>query len=393
MRTRMSGGVGRVIRKDDPYPISASSLRGGRLQLIETLPILQRLWIIARDHAIGRIVQRKLNGERAMKTRAPRNRTITCTNEELTSYRQQLLTLEHKTSLADIESKIICQDFHEAAALLPTAFVDLLIVDPPYNLSKDYNGSKFKERSAADYIAWFRDVIAKLKPMLKQNSSIYFCSDWKTSILIAPILEESFCLRNRITWERDKGRGAKANWKNNTEDIWFCTNSNEYVFNLDDVKMKRKVVAPYRQDDGKPKDWDEEDDGNYRLTCPSNIWTDLTVPFWSMPENTDHPTQKPEKLISKLILASTNEGDFVFDPFQGSGTTSVVAKKLKRRFCSIEQNEEYCCWAAKRLAIADDTPEIQGYVGGVFWERNSLSEQKPSKQSSKSVESMSLFDV
>ena len=68
--------------------------------------------------------------------------------------------------------------------------------------------------------------------------------------------------------------------------------------------------------------------GNFRDTHPSNLWTDISVPFWSMPENTDHPTQKAEKLIAKLVLASTNPGDFVFDPFLGSGTSSVVAKKL-----------------------------------------------------------------
>ena len=200
-----------------------------------------------------------------------------------------------------------------------------------------------------------------------------------------------FIVRNRITWEREKGRGAKTNWKNNTEDIWFCTTSNEYTFNVDAVKLKRKVIAPYRDKEGKPKDWNEGVDGNFRLTHPSNIWTDITIPFWSMPENTDHPTQKPEKLIAKLMLASSNEGDFVFDPFLGSGTTAVVARKLSRRFSGIEQNEEYCCWASKRLAGASLENSIQGYADGVFWERNSLSEQKPKKKSAKN--SMSLFDA
>jgi site-specific DNA-methyltransferase (adenine-specific) len=115
------------------------------------------------------------------------------------------------------------------------------------------------------------------------------------------------------------------------------------------------------------------------LTHPSNIWTDLTVPFWSMPENTDHPTQKPEKLIAKLILASSNPGDLVFDPFNGSGTTCVVAKKLERQFCGLEQNRSYCCWALKRLAIADNVTTIQGYSDGVFWERNSLNAQSSKK--------------
>lgn len=223
-------------------------------------------------------------------------------------------------------------------------------------------------------------MISQLKPTLKPTASVYVCADWKTSILIAPILAESFEVKNRITWEREKGRGSTSNWKNNTEDIWFCTCSRDYTFHVDLVKLKRKVLAPYRDSNGRPKDWDEDETGNFRLTHPSNIWTDLTVPFWSMPENTDHPTQKPEKLIAKLMLASSNEGDFVFDPFNGSGTTSVVARKLGRHFLGIEQNQEYCCWTLKRLAIAERVSKIQGYADGVFWERNSLCEQRSKRQ-------------
>ena len=132
-------------------------------------------------------------------------------------------------------------------------------------------------------------------------------------------------IRNRIIWQREKGRGAKANWKNATEDIWFGTKSEEYYFNVDAVKQKRKVIAPYREN-GKPKDWEETEEGNFRLTYPSNFWDDISIPYWSMPENTDHPTQKPEKLIAKLILASCPKNGIVLDPFLGSGTTSVVAK-------------------------------------------------------------------
>jgi site-specific DNA-methyltransferase (adenine-specific) len=100
-----------------------------------------------------------------------------------------------------------------------------------------------------------------------------------------------------------------------------------------------------------------------------------------MPENTDHPTQKPEKLLAKIILASTNKGDFVFDPFLGSGTTAVVAKKLGRKFTGIEIDEYYCALALKRLESANKDMRIQGYEDGVFWERNTLIEQVKSKKS------------
>jgi len=274
---------------------------------------------------------------------------------------------------------VIHQDVFDAIRHFPQRFVDLLILDPPYNLSKDFNGHLFKAKETQEYTGWFNSLLSRLKHTLKPDATVYVCSDWKTSLLIAPVLEEHFCVRNRITWEREKGRGAKANWKNNTEDIWFCTIGEDFIFDVEAVKLKRKVIAPYRDAEGKPKDWDESAEGNFRLTHPSNIWTDITVPFWSMRENTDHPTQKPEKLIAKLILASSREGAFVFDPFLGSGTTAVVCKKLNRRYVGIEQNLEYCCWTQKRLDRAATDPSIQGYADGVFWERNSLNDQKGDK--------------
>ena len=112
-----------------------------------------------------------------------------------------------------------------------------------------------------------------------------------------------------------------------------------------------------------------------------------------MPENTDHPTQKPEKLIAKLVLASSRPGDLVFDPFLGSGTTSVVSQKLDRRFCGIELNREYCCWALKRLLQAQKDTSIQGYADGVFWERNSLNDQNAgTTRKTSPAETMGLFN-
>jgi site-specific DNA-methyltransferase (adenine-specific) len=285
------------------------------------------------------------------------------------------VTIEHDADLRDVTNTIVHQDIWAVAPHLPTQFVDVLVLDPPYNLSKTYNGLVFQEKQQGEYQQWFAQVIHLLKPTLKPTATVYVCADWKTSLVIAPVLEATFHIRNRITWEREKGRGTKTNWKNSSEDIWFCTLSDQYTFNVDAVKIKRKVIAPYRTPDGKPKDWDKEENGNFRLTYPSNIWTDITVPFWSMPENTDHPTQKPEKLIAKLVLASSHMGDMVFDPFLGSGTTAVVARKLGRQFLGVEIDQEYCCWAMKRLSRAKEDPTIQGYRNKVFWERNTSNDQ------------------
>ena len=157
------------------------------------------------------------------------------------------------------------------------------------------------------------------------------------------------------------------------------TMSDKFHFDVEAVKLKRKVIAPYKDQSGVAKDWNEESDGKFRITYPSNLWTDISIPFWSMPENTDHPTQKPEKLLAKIILASSKKGSVVFDPFLGSGTTSVTAKKLGRKYVGIELDEYYCLLSEKRLNLANHDKSIQGYNGGVFWERNTMNESSAGK--------------
>lgn len=304
--------------------------------------------------------------------RAPLNRTITLTKKEKDTYRPHLIKLNRPASTQQILNKVIHQDIFEAVDLLPSKFVDLLFIDPPYNLTKSFNSNSFKHTSTQQYMEWMDSWLQKMTRLLKPTASIYICGDWRSSSAIHLLCEKYFIIKNRITFEREKGRGAKKNWKNNSEDICFCTVSNNYTFNADAVKLKRKVLAPYREK-GQPKDWTEENGEKYRLTYPSNIWTDITIPFWSMPENTPHPTQKPEKLLARIILASSNEGDLIFDPFSGVGTTGVVAQKLKRNFLMVEIDEEYCLYALKRLKIAEQNPTIQGYSHGIFLERNTFS--------------------
>ncbi|MFA6074918.1 MAG: site-specific DNA-methyltransferase [Negativicutes bacterium] len=311
------------------------------------------------------------------KERAKKNRTLTLTDVEYRRLKKQLASQICPGIEASIDNKIYCGILERYVSEFPKAAIDLLIIDPPYNINKNYHGNKFSECSEESYASYLSAWFESLLPLLKQTASVYVCCDWKSSNVIFSLLNKYLIVRNRITWQREKGRGAQNNWKNCMEDIWFATVSDNYYFDAEAVKQKRRVLAPYR-DNGVPKDWNEEDGGKFRLTAPSNFWDDISIPFWSMPENTDHPTQKPEKLIAKLILASSKTGDMVFDPFLGSGTTAVVAKKLGRRFCGVEQNEEYCVWAMKRLEIADKDTTIQGYVDQVFWERNTLNEQMKS---------------
>lgn len=314
------------------------------------------------------------------KTKAPRNRTLTVSGAEYDYYSEKLHRPEDGfASLSMIQDKTILGDMSDIIKEIPDCIFDLIVLDPPYNLSKDFNGMLFKktdDKSYTDYLSsWFEEIVRTLKP----SGSLYLCGDWRSTAALYNVMASNMIVRNRITWQREKGRGAKSNWKNAMEDIWFGTkHKTKFYFDVEAVKMKRRVIAPYKKN-GKPKDWEETESGNFRLTYPSNFWDDISVPYWSMPENTNHPTQKPEKLIAKLILASCPEKGVVFDPFLGSGTTSVVAKKLDRHYVGIEINKDYCVWAEKRLANVDDNKDIQGYTNGVFWERNTLAQQKKVK--------------
>lgn len=303
------------------------------------------------------------------KLKAPRNRTIELTEAEKEIYRKNLVYFNQQNDFNQIQDQIICGDCFQILKKLPEKSFDLLFADPPYNLTKNFGAEKFKQTSLEEYEIWLDLWLKDCVKLLKPTASVYICGDWRSASAIQRIGMRYFTLQNRITWEREKGRGAKSNWKNSSEDIWFFTVSDKFVFNIESVKMKRKVLAPYTQN-GVPKDWEKSDEGNFRTTYPSNLWTDLSVPFWSMPENTDHPTQKPEKLLAKIILASTNEKDLILDPFSGSGTTCAVAKKLNRRFLGIEADENYCLITEKRIALAETDKNIQGFADGVFWDRN-----------------------
>lgn len=313
------------------------------------------------------------------KARANRNRTLTIAENEITTLEKAIINADDlKKSFAD--NSVINADLFDCLDAIPNDYFHLIIIDPPYNLAKDFHGNKFSKLNTTSYEAYLRTWFGKVCDKLAPNGTLYMCGDWQCSLSMQKVISERLTILNRITWQREKGRGAKANWKNAMEDIWFAVkNPKDYYFDVEAVKMKRKVIAPYKVD-GKPKDWEQTESGNFRITYPSNFWDDISIPFWSMPENTDHPTQKPEKLYAKLILASTKPGDKIFDPFLGSGTSAVVAYKLNRNYVGIELNRDYCLWAAKRLMNARKNKVIQGYSDNVFWERNALNSREVKKK-------------
>ena len=280
--------------------------------------------------------------------KSPRNKTIEVTEEDYKRF--PIFQLQKNQGTEELRNQIFLGNSLTEMKKLPDSIIDLIVTDPPYTIRKDF-GKGTVSVQEEKFTKWCEDWIAECSRILKPNGSFYICINWEASSIIENILKKHFTVRNRITWKRDKGRGAKHNWKNNMEDIWYATKSDEFTFNLDAVKIKKEVIAPYVDAEGKPKDWKEENGKKFRLTHPSNIWTDLTVPFWSMPENTEHPTQKPEKLIERIILASSNKKDLVFDPFMGSGTTAVVAKRLGRDYLGFEIEKKYYTLTQKRLTL------------------------------------------
>lgn len=314
--------------------------------------------------------------------KSSRNRTLTVSPDE-TERLDAAIVSETDALSADCGSDmLICGDMLRVLRGLPDGFARLIIADPPYNLSKRFGAKDFKAMNSEDYLRFVESWIGLLCDKLHPEGSMYVCADWRSSLAIQQALSSRLTIMNRITWQREKGRSSARNWKNSMEDIWFAVkNPHSYYFDAEAVKQRKRVLAPYRAG-GQPKDWADTSEGKFRMTGASNFWDDISIPFWSMPENTEHPTQKPEKLYAKLILASSRPGDIVLDPFAGSGTAAVTARKLGRRFCAIEIDRDYCRLAAKRLILAEERPEIQGYADGVFWERNSEPQRHNKKQSS-----------
>ena len=179
-------------------------------------------------------------------------------------------------ALGEADDALILGDALAVLPRLPAASADLLIADPPYNMEKDFGSVKGKRMGGADYelytLSWLRAAL----PLLKPEAGVYVCCDWRCSGSVErALLASGLILRNRITWEREKGRSSDRNWKNAHEDIWFATVSGTYRYAAEAVRQRRRVRAPYRGEDGLPKDWGEGPEGRYRDTAASNLWTDL----------------------------------------------------------------------------------------------------------------------
>lgn len=212
--------------------------------------------------------------------------------------------------------------------------VDLIIADPPYNLGKDY-GNCTDSLQRAEYLDFTRLWLAAGVRALKPTGSIYVFMGFRFIAHLYLILEEELKLHfnNWICWNYTQGMGRVRAFSPRHDDVLFFSKTRRYTFDLDSVRVPQKY---YR---GR---------NNMRGANPGDVW-EFSHVHYCQGSRTGHPTQKPEGLIERMVLASSREGDLVVDPFAGSGTTLRVCQQLRRRATGIELSAEYVSVIAERL--------------------------------------------
>jgi len=224
--------------------------------------------------------------------------------------------------------------------------VDLIFVDPPYNIGKNFNGRKDNWKNDEDYLTWCYQWIDLLLKKLKNSGSLYIMTSTQFIPYFDIYLRDKIEILSRIVWSYDSsGVQAKKYFGSMYEPILFCVkDKNKYTFNSDDILVEAKTGAKrklidYRKNPPQPYNTKK---------VPGNVWEFPRVRY-RMAEYENHPTQKPISLLERIIKASTNERDTVLDPFSGTFTTSYVAKKLKRKSIGIEIDVDYSKIGVRRV--------------------------------------------
>ncbi len=224
--------------------------------------------------------------------------------------------------------------------------IDLIFADPPYNIGKDFNGLKDKWAKDEEYLQWCYKWLDLCMQKLKDNGSFYVMTSTQFMPYFDIYLRDKMSILSRIMWAYDSsGVQAKKYFGSMYEPILFCVkDKKDYTFNSDAILVEAKTGAKrklidYRKDPPQPYNTQK---------VPGNVWNFPRVRY-RMHEYENHPTQKPTKLLERIIKASSNEGDIVLDPFSGTFTTSYVAKKLNRKSIGIEINEEFSKIGIRRV--------------------------------------------
>ena len=231
----------------------------------------------------------------------------------------------------------ICGDAVEELRKIPDNSVRLIITDPPYNLNKDYGNNQDK-LEFEEYLDFSRKWLAEAKRILTEDGTIYIFMGMRYISYIYVILEQELNMKfnSWITWYYTQGIGKTKGFSPRHDDILMFTKSaNNYVFNLDEVRVPQKAYRSIN---------------NMRGANPGNVWEFSHMHFCNK-NRQEHPTQKPEGLYERMIMASSNEGDLVVDPFLGSGTLLRVCQQTNRNGIGIEINPEYIEMSKERLKM------------------------------------------
>ncbi len=234
---------------------------------------------------------------------------------------------------------------------IPDGSIDLIFVDPPYNIGKDFNGRKDKWNSDNEYLAWCYQWLDLCVQKLKPSGSMYIMAATQNMPHIDIYLRSKLEVLSRIVWYYDSsGVQAKQYYGSLYEPILFCVkDKSQYTFNADDILVDAKTGAQR-----KLIDYRKAVPTMYNAKkVPGNVWEIPRVRY-RMKEYEDHPTQKPTALLERIIAASSNPNDLILDPFSGTFTTSFAAKQLGRRSIGIEIEEKYVKIGLRRLQILSE---------------------------------------
>ena len=250
----------------------------------------------------------------------------------------------------DESKKIIHGDALSELKKMSSKSVDLIFADPPYNIGKDFDGL-VESWDENEFRSWLFECIDECHRVLKDNGTMYIMNSTENMPFIDIKCRGIFEIKSRIVWSYDSsGVQAKKFFGSMYEPILMMVkDSKKYTFNSDDILIEAKTGAKrglidYRKNPPQPYNTKK---------VPGNVWEFPRVRFL-MDEYENHPTQKPKALLNRIVLASSNEGDVVLDPFSGSFTTGSVAIDLDRKFIGIEINEDYVKMGIRRLWIPSD---------------------------------------
>lgn len=276
-------------------------------------------------------------------------------------------------------SLVILGDSIDILKKIKSNSIDLIFADPPYNIGKDFGNNKDIWKSKKEYIEWCKTWLDECYRVLKDNGTFYFMTATQHMSYLDVYVSEKYNVLSRIIWSYDSsGVQSKKNFGSLYEPILMTTKStnSKYTFNYNDILVEAKTGAKrklidYRKTPPQPYNTKK---------VPGNVWNFNRVRFL-MDEYENHPTQKPEELLERIILASSNPGDVVLDPFSGSFTTSCVAVKNNRNAIGIDLNEEYYKIGIRRTNISNE------YNGEI------LKKEKVKKTKNKSKKDHELGEV